>query len=159
MNQTSGNTNRSKERGIHWGAVALGWVVAVAAGILIGAALGGLHNLVAGRPLGDGEVTIAAVIISLLTGFLSYLAGGYAAGRLAGASGGLNGAMTAVFGLVVGIVLGLALAVLGLIAFGVEWPPAVPAGFGRMAGGAFLAGLVLFRANLLGGRRGQSSRA
>jgi hypothetical protein len=103
------------------------------------------------------------VAISLLTGFLSYLAGGYAAGRLAGVSGGLNGAMTAVFGLVVGIVLGLALAVIGLISFGAEWPPAVPAGFGRIAGGALLAGLAMFGVNLLGGylggRRGQSSRA
>jgi hypothetical protein len=103
-----------------------------------------------------------AVAIFLLTGFLSYIAGGYAAARLAGASGGLNGAMTAIFGVVVGVVLGLVLAALGLIASGGEGLPAPPVGFGGIAGEAFLAGLILLAVNVLGGylggKWGQPSR-
>lgn len=161
-NRAGAYADRAKERGVNRGAVESGWVVAVAAGILIGAASRGTYGLVAGLPVERGEVVAAAVITSLLTGSLSYLAGGYAAGRMAGAPGGVNGAMTAVFGLALGIVLGLVLAGLGLIAFGGDGLPAAPVGFGGIAGGAFLAGLVLFLANLfggyVGGKLGEPSR-
>jgi hypothetical protein len=74
--------------------------------------------------------------------------------RRAGASGGLNGAMTAVFGIVVGIVLAIIWIVLGLIPTGGERLPAAPVGFGGIAGGAFLAGLILLLVNLFGGYLG-----
>ncbi len=154
MNRASRYVDRSRERGIHWGAVVLGWVVAVLGGLVIGLVLRGLYALVAETPAERGEAATAAVIISLLTGFLAYLVGGYVAGRRAGVSGGLNGAMTAVFGLVVGIVIAIVWVILSLVVTGGERLPAAPVGFGQIAGGAFLAGLVLFVVNLLGGYLG-----
>src|SRR3712207_2981701 len=126
MDRASGYVNRSRERGVHWGAVILGWVVAVLAGIVIGLILRGLYALVAEVPVERGEVAAGAVILSLLTGFLAYLVGGYVAGRRAGASDGLNRAMTAVFGLVVGIVAAIVWVVLSLIITGGKGLPAAP---------------------------------
>lgn len=162
MDRSSGFVNRSREWGIHWGAVVLGWVVAVLAGVVISLVLQGLYALVAEAPVeGQGAAT-ATLLISLLTGFLAYLAGGYVAGRRAGASGGLNGAMAAIFGIIVGIVLAIILVVLSLMVFGGEQLPTAPVGFGGAAGGTFLAGLTLLVINLLGGylggRLGESGR-
>ncbi len=124
------------------------------ASFVIGLILSGLYALVAEAPVERAESATAAVILSLLTGFLAYLLGGYFAGRRAGASGGLNGAMTAVFGLVVGIVVAIVWIVFSLIVAGGETLPAAPVGLGQIAGGAFLAGLILFVVNLLGGYLG-----
>lgn len=133
---------------VRWGAAALGWIVASAAGILISPVVRYLYGVVAQPEVERGEFTSTVVAISFVSGFLAYLIGGYVAGKLAGTSGGLNGAMTAVFGLAVGLVLASVLALFGvLFSEGVAMPPA---GFG-FAGVALLAGLLLFLVNLLGG--------
>ena len=138
----------SRGRGVRWGAVALGWSVASAVGVLLSPAFRFLYGSVAGPPAERGEFTATSVAVSLLSGFVAYLLGGYVAGRVAGASGGFNGAMTAVLGLAVGLVLTAVLALFGvLFSEGVTVPPA---GFG-FAGAALLAGLLLFLANLMGG--------
>jgi hypothetical protein len=134
--------------GIRWGAAALGWIVASAAGVLLSSAFRFLYGLIVGSPSERGEFTATIVAVSLVSGFVSYLLGGYVAGRVAGTSGGLNGAMAAVLGLAVGLVLTTVLAAFGvLFSEGVTVPPA---GFG-FAGAALLAGLLLFLANLMGG--------
>jgi membrane associated rhomboid family serine protease len=79
-------------------------------------------------------VEITATVISVA--FLSYLAGGYFAGRLARTTGGLNGAMTGYFG--------------AIFTHGVAMPPA---NFGLAA---FVADLIRFLANLIGGFVGGS---
>ena len=133
---------------IRWGAAAMGWIVASAAGVLLSPAIRFLYGLVVEPTVERGEFTSTVVAISLVSGFLAYLLGGYVAGKVAGHSGGLNGAMTAVFGLAVGLVLASVLALFGvLFSEGVTMPPA---GFG-FAGTALLAGLLLFLVNLLGG--------
>jgi hypothetical protein len=151
--------NGNAHRGIRWGSVALGWLVASVTGALISLLFGGLYGLVDDPPAQGGEITAGFVVISLVSGFLAYLAGGFVAGRSAGYSGGLNGAMTAVFGLILGLVVGAILAVLGVtFAQGVAMPPA---NFG-LTGGVVLAGLVLFLVNLfggyVGGKLGEPSR-
>ena len=140
----SGNVGK----GIRWGSVALGWLVAAVVGPLISLVLGGFYGLVDGPPAESGEITAGFVVISLVSGFLAYLAGGFVAGRSAGYSGGLNGVMTAVFGLIVGVVVGAIFALVGVtFAEGVAMPPA---NFG-LAGDVLLAGLLLFLVNLFGG--------
>jgi hypothetical protein len=107
-----------------------------------------LYGLIVEPPAERGEFTATIVAVSLVSGFVAYLLGGYVAGRVAGTSGGLNGAMAAVLGLAVGLVLTTVLAAFGvLFSEGVIVPPA---GFG-FAGAALLAGLLLFLANLMGG--------
>jgi hypothetical protein len=151
------NSNGGKR--IRWGSVALGWLVAAVVGSLMSLLFGGLYGLVDGPPEEGGQITAGFVVISLVSGFLAYLAGGFVAGRSAGYSGGLNGAMTAVFGLILGVIVGAILTVLGVtFAEGVAMPPA---NFG-LAGGVLLAGLVLFLVNLfggyVGGKLGEPSR-
>lgn len=155
----------SRERGIKWGAVALGWVVAVIGTIVFGFILRGLYALVADPSVEATEVGAAAILISLITGFLAYLLGGYTAGRSARVSGATNGAMTAIFGLIVGVVFAVILFILALISTGVTGSantilPNAPVGFG-LGGGAFLAGLVLLAvqifAGYLGGKLGEPS--
>ncbi|ABG03636.1 hypothetical protein Rxyl_0666 [Rubrobacter xylanophilus DSM 9941] len=137
--------------GIRWGAVALGWLVAVLAGIVISPALRLLYGAAIGPELDRGELTAGLVAVSMGSGFLAYLVGGYAAARMAGGAGGTHGALTAVYGLVVGVVLGVVLGLLGLVFVeGVALPPAT---FG-LAGEALVAGLVLFVVNLVGGYAG-----
>lgn len=133
---------------LRWGAAALGWVVAFVVGVVVSPVFRFLYGLVAQPPIERGEFTATVVAISLVSGFLAYLLGGYVAGKIAGVAGGLNGAMTAVFGLIVGLVLTSVLAAFDvLFSEGVAVPPA---GFG-VAGVALLAGLVLFLVNLMGG--------
>ncbi len=135
-------------RKVRWGAAALGWIVASAAGVLVSPVVRYLYGLASQPPVDRGEFTATIVAVSIISGFVAYLLGGYVAGKVAGASGGLNGAMTAVLGLVVGLALASVLALFGvLFSEGVAMPPA---GFG-FAGVALLAGLLLFGVNLLGG--------
>lgn len=150
MNRAGGYMNRAREHGIQWGAVVLGWVVAVLAGLAIGLILNGLYDLVVDAPVRPGRITFGAFFLSLLTGFLAYLVGGYVAGRRAGAAGGINGAMTAVFGLILGIVLTIILVILSVLATGGEGLTGAPVGLAG-AGGGFFAVLLLFLFNLLGG--------
>jgi hypothetical protein len=74
---------RTRERppGIKWGAVALGWVVAVVAGIVINFVLRIIFGLFVEFPPSPTELTVGVIVVSLLSGFLAYLIGGYAAGR------------------------------------------------------------------------------
>lgn len=151
--------NGNAGKGVRWGSVALGWLVAAVAGALISLLFSGLYGLVDEPATQAGEITAGFVVISLVSGFLAYLAGGFVAGRSAGYSGGLNGAMTAVFGLILGVVVGVILAVLGVtFAEGVAMPPA---NFG-FTGGVLLASLILFCVNLfggyVGGKLGEPSR-
>jgi hypothetical protein len=151
--------NGNAVKGIRWGSVVLGWLVAAVVGSLLSLLFGGLYGLVDEASVEGGEITAGFVVISLVSGFLAYLAGGFMAGRSAGHSGGLNGAMTAVFGLILGLVVGATLAVLGVtFAQGVAMPPA---NFG-LVGGVLLAGLLLFLVNLfggyVGGKLGEPSR-
>lgn len=151
------NGNAGKR--IRWRSVALGFLVAAVAGSLISLLVGGLYGLVDEPPAEGGEITAGFVVISSVSGFLAYLAGGFVAGRSAGYSGGLNGAMTAVFGLTLGLVVAVILAILGItFAEGVAMPPA---NFG-VAGGVLVAGLILFLVNLfggyVGGKLGEPSR-
>jgi membrane associated rhomboid family serine protease len=118
-----------------------------------------LYGFVVEPPAERGEFTVAIVVISVVSGFLAHLVGGWVAGRLAGRSGGLNGAMTAVFGLALGLFLTAMLSSLGLVfSEGVAIPPV---GFG-ITGWAVLAGLILFLVNLfggfVGGKLGEPSR-
>lgn len=136
------------KRDTRWGAVTLGWGVAMLAGIAISPVLRILYGLIAEPWMERGELTVALVVVSLVSGFLSYLLGGYTAARAARRAGGKHGALTAFFGLIVGVVLALVLAIFGLVfAEGVAMPPAT---FG-LTGTALLAGLILFLTNLFGG--------
>jgi hypothetical protein len=88
------------------------------------------------------------VVVSIVSGFLAFLLGGFVAARLSGRAGGRHGALTAVFGAVVGLAVAVLLALFGAVfAEGVALPPA---SFG-LTGAALLAGLVLFLVNLFGG--------
>ncbi len=117
-------------------------------GAVISLLLRTLHGVVAEPPVERGEFTAAIVVISLVSGFLAYLVGGFVAAKSARYSGGLNGAMTAVFGVIVGMVLAAIMSIFGVIfAEGVAMPPV---NFG-LAGSALLAGLILFLINLFGG--------
>ncbi len=131
-----------------WKAVAVGWVAAALAGVVINPILRLLYGLLAEPPIERGEFTLAVVVVSLVSGFLSYLVGGYVAAKMARYSGGKHGAMTAIFGLVIGAILGIILAPLGFVF--VEGVAAPPVGFG-LAGTALIAGLILFLVNLFGG--------
>lgn len=136
------------KRDTRWSAVTLGWGVAVLAGVAVSPVLRILYSLIAEPRIERGELTVALVVVSLVSGFLSYLLGGYVAARAAGRAGGKHGALTAFFGLTVGVVLTLVLAVFGLVfAEGIAVPPA-SFGLGRTA---LLAGLILFLTNLFGG--------
>jgi hypothetical protein len=151
--------NGNAGKGIRWGSIALGWLVAAVVGSLLSLLFSGLYGLLDEASAVDGKITAGFVIVSLISGFLAYLAGGFVAAWSAGYSGGLNGAMTAVFGLILGLVVSAILAVLGVtFAEGVAMPPA---NFG-LAGGVLLAGLVLFLVNLfggyVGGKLGEPSR-
>ncbi len=143
---------RGDRGGTRWGAVALGWVVAVIAGIVIGTVARQVYGLLAGPPVEGGELTATVVVISVVSGFLSYLVGGYAAARLARHSGGRHGALTAVFGLIVGVVLAVVLVFFGTVfAEGMAAVAVPPSSFGPI-GAAWAAGtLILFLVNLFGG--------
>jgi len=140
--------DNAKAGGTRWGAVFLGWGVAVFAGLVVSPALRLLYVSFSEPAVERGELTATLVVISLVAGFLSYLIGGYVAARAAGRSGGKHGALTAVVGLVVGLALAAVLGLFGVVfAEGVSLPPV---GFG-LAGAALFAGLVLFLTNLFGG--------
>jgi hypothetical protein len=91
---------------IRWESIALGWLVALPAGLLLGPPLRGAYDALTGASVTPGKLTPGLVIVSVVTGFLAYLFGGYVAGRFARRAGGLHGAMTAVLGVAAGAVLG-----------------------------------------------------
>ena len=127
----------------------LGWLVASVSGLVISPLLNALYGLAVPPPLVRGDFTADLVVVSLASGFLAYLVGGFVAARNAGRKGGLHGAMTAAFGLMVGITLALILAVFGL-AF-VEGVTVPPAGFGLTGRAVLIGSLPLFLTNLFAG--------
>jgi hypothetical protein len=128
--------------------VALGWLVAAAAGAAIRPLLGALYGSLAALPAQTGTSNATVVVLALVSGFLAYLLGGFTAARSSGRSGALNGAMTAVLGLVLGLVASAVMAPFGAVfAWGVAAPPA---NFG-LGGEALAGGLLLFLSDLFGG--------
>lgn len=131
-----------------WTAVILGLAVAVVAGIATSSLLRSLYGLLIGPEAERGSFTAAVAVVSLVSGFLSYLLGGYVAAKVARRSGRRHGVLAALAGLLLGIVLALALAPFQVVFVeGVALPPAC---FG-LEGEGLLAGLILFAANLFGG--------
>lgn len=134
--------------GIRWSAVLSGWAVAFLVGIISSTILRSLLSIFLEPPIARGELTLTAVIVSVASGFISYLIGGCVAARIAGSWGGKHGALAAVFGLLVGTILTIILALCGLVfTEGVAVPPVC---FG-LAGAAPAAGAILFAGNLFGG--------
>lgn len=140
--------NVGQRRGVRWGSVILGWLVAAAAGAAIRPLLGALYGSLVAMPAEDGAPNATAVVLALVSGFLAYLLGGFAAGRSSGHSGAFNGSMTAVLGLVLGLAASAVLVPFdAVLPWGVAVPP-VNFGFG---GEALVAGLLVFLSNLFGG--------
>jgi hypothetical protein len=124
--------------GIRWDGVALGWLVALPTGLLLGPPLRGAYDALTGAAIMPGKSTSGLVIVSIMSGFLAYLCGGYVAGKFARRAG----AMTAILGMAIGAVLG---------AFGVSGGILVALigrGFGEVTASTALA---LFLAYLFGG--------
>ena len=137
--------------GIRWDAVVLGWAVAVFLGILTNIIFRQIYGMLAEPPVEAGELTATVVVLSGVSGFLSYLVGGYAAAKRAGRSGGRHGALTAVFGLIVGVVLALVLVLFGaVLGEGVAEVVVPPASVGPI-GAVWAFGAILFLINLFGG--------
>lgn len=139
----------SAEKGFRWKSIVLGWLVAFVSGAAISPLLHNLYGLAVPPPIMRGDFTADLVIVSLTSGFLAYLLGGFVAARNAGRKGGLHGALTAVFGLMVGITLALVLTVFG-VTF-VEGVAVPPAGFGLTGRAVLIGSLPLFLANLFAG--------
>jgi hypothetical protein len=147
------------DRSLQWEAMASGWAMAVLVATLIDPALRFLYGFFVGLPTERGDLDATVVVISVVSGFLSYLVGGYIAARMARRSGGTHGALTAVFGLIIGIILMVILGLFSLVF--TEDFPVPPRGFGLadvvppasfgFSGAALTAGSVLFLVNLFGG--------
>jgi hypothetical protein len=140
---------------IRWEGVALGWLVALPSGLLLGPLFRAAYDALTGSVVMPGKFTSGLVIVSLVSGFLAYLFGGYVAGRFARRAGGLHGAMTAVLG----AVAGAALAAFGVAVSGGILVALVGLGFGEVTAATALA---LFLAYLfggyVGGKLGEPSR-
>ena len=134
---------------MRWKSIALGWLVASVSGLAISPLLQNIYSIAVPPPIERGDFTAGLVIVSLTSGFLAYLLGGFVAARNAGRKGGLHGALAAVLGLMVGIAITLILAVFGL-AF-VEGVTVPPAGFGLTGRALLIGSLPLFLANLFAG--------
>jgi hypothetical protein len=101
------------------------------------------YDALTGSAVTPGRFTAGLVIVSLVSGFLAYLFGGYVAGRFARRAGGLHGAMTAVLGAAIGAVL----AAFGVVSGGII-VALIGLGFGEVTASIALA---LFLAYLFGG--------
>ena len=127
-----------------WEGVALGWLVALPAGLLLGPLFRAAYDATTGSAVTPGKFTAGLVIVSLVSGFLAYLFGGYVAGRFARKAGGLHGAMTAVLGAAMGAVL----AAFGIAVSGGVLVALFGLGFGEVTASTAIA---LFLAYLFGG--------
>jgi hypothetical protein len=140
---------------IRWEGVALGWLVALPAGLLLGPLLRAAYDAMTGSVVTPEKLTSGLVIISIVSGFLAYLFGGFVAGKLARRAGGLHGAVTAIVGAAAGAVLGgLGIAVSGGILV------ALPdLGFGKVTVSAALALFLAYVfGGYVGGKLGEPSR-
>lgn len=139
---------------IRWDSVALGWLVALPTGLLSGPLLRVAYDSLTGAAVTPGKFTSGLIIVSVVSGFLAYLSGGYVAGKFARRAGGLHGAMTAIVGAVTGGVLsafgvavsgGILIALIGL-------------GFGGVtASTAFVVFLAYLFGGYVGGKLGEPS--
>ncbi|HJQ27765.1 MAG TPA: hypothetical protein VJ827_00370 [Rubrobacter sp.] len=129
---------------IRWYSVALGWLVAIPAGLLLSPTVRATYDVLTGTSVIPGKFTAGLVIVSLVSGFLAYLFGGYVAGKFARRAGGLHGAMTAILGAATGAILG----VLGVAVSGGLLVALIGLGFGEVTA---LAALALFLAYVFGG--------
>ena len=129
---------------IRWEGVALGWLVALPAGLLISPLLRAAYDAMTGSVVTPEKFTSGLVIVSLVSGFLAYLFGGYVAGKFARRAGGLHGAITAVVGAVAGAVLGA----FGIVVSGGILVVLIGLGFDGVTASTALA---LFLAYLFGG--------
>ncbi len=84
----------------------MGWLAAVLAGLLLSLPVRGAYDALTGSSVMSGKFTAGLVIVSLVSGFLTYLFGGYVAGKFARRAGGLHGAITAIVGTATGAILG-----------------------------------------------------
>jgi hypothetical protein len=129
---------------IRWNSVALGWLVALPTGLLLDPLLRGAYDALTGAALRPGKLTSGLVIVSIVSGFLTYLFGGYIAGRFARRAGGLHGAMTAILGAATGAVLGA----FGVAVSGGILVVLIGLGFGEVT---VATAFALFLAYLFGG--------
>jgi hypothetical protein len=129
---------------IRWEGVVLGWLVAFPAGLLLGPPLRAAYDAMTGSVVTPERFTAGLVIVSLVSGFLAYLFGGYVAGKFARRAGGLHGAITATVGAVVGAVL----SAFGIVVSGGILVALIGLGFGEVTA---LTALALFLAYLFGG--------
>ena len=129
---------------IRWEGVALGWLVALPAGLLLGPLLRAAYDAMTGSVLTPEKFTSGLVIVSLVSGFLAYLFGGYVAGRFARKAGGLHGVITATLSAVAGAVLGA----FGIVVSGGILVALIGPGFDGVTASTALA---LFLAYLFGG--------
>ena len=129
---------------IRWDSVALGWLVALLAGLLLSPLLRGAYDTLTGTTVTSGKLTSGLVMVSIVSGFLTYLFGGYVAGTFARRAGGLHGAMTAVLGAVIGAIL----AAFGVAISGGILIALIGLGLGKVTASTALA---LFLAYLFGG--------
>jgi hypothetical protein len=129
---------------IRWEGVALGWLAAIPAGLLLSPILREAYDVLTGTSVMPGKLTSGLVIVSLVSGFLAYLFGGYVAGKFARRAGGLHGAMTAILGAATGAILGT----FGIVVSGGILVTLIGVGFGEVTASTALA---LFLAYLFGG--------
>ena len=129
---------------IRWEGVALGWLVALPAGLLLGPLLRAAYDAMTGSIVTPEKFSSGLVIVSLVSGFLAYLFGGYVAGKFARRAGGLHGAITATVGAVTGAVLGA----FGIVVSGGILVALIGLGFEGVTASTALA---LFLAYLFGG--------
>ena len=129
---------------IRWEGVALGWLVAFPAGLLLGPLLRAAYDAMTGSVVTPEKFTSGLVIVSLVSGFLAYLFGGYVAGKIARRAGGMHGAITAVLGAVASAVLGA----FGIVVSGGILVALIGLGFDLVTASTTLS---LFLAYLFGG--------
>jgi len=129
---------------IRWESVALGWLVALPTGLLLGPLVRVAYDALSGTTVTPEKFTSGLAIVSLVSGFLAYLLGGYVAGKFARRAGGLHGAMTAILGAVASVVLGA----FGIVASGGILVALLGLGFGKIT---LSAALALFIAYVFGG--------
>ena len=129
---------------IRWEGVALGWLVALPAGLLLGPLLRAAYDAMTGSVVTPEKFTSGLAIVSLVSGFLAYLFGGYVAGKIARRAGGMHGAITAVLGAVASAVLGA----FGIVVSGGILVALIGLGFDLVTASTTLS---LFLAYLFGG--------
>ena len=122
----------------------MGWLAGIPAGLLLSPILREVYDVLTGASVMPGKLTSGLVIVSLVSGFLAYLFGGYVAGKFARRAGGLHGAMTAILGAATGAVL----AAFGVAVSGGILVTLIGVGFGEVTASTALA---LFLAYVFGG--------